>query len=56
MDLPQADRDPAGLERDLLVLVGIIQAEVKQGEVRAVGPVEGDLIFSSCWLALRLSR
>jgi hypothetical protein len=53
---PQGDKDLAGLDPEVLVLVGIIPPEVKQVEVRAADLVEGDLIFSNCWLVPRLSR
>jgi hypothetical protein len=48
---PQGGRDLAGPDPEVLVPVGIILPEV-----RAVDLVEGDLIFSSCWLVRLLSR
>ena len=58
LQVRQGDRALAGLDPEVLALylpVGIIQAEVKQA-VRPAGPVDRDLTFSSCWLALRLSH
>jgi hypothetical protein len=60
MDLPQrpqGGRQPAGPEPDLLEPVQVIRAAVKAARKgRAVDPVDRDLTFSRCWLALHLSR